>query len=313
MYTVRKKRNENCFCVKDLMGNLYSKHATRAEANKQVKILNLSGGARAKHVRVGMGLSKTELKDFIKASYAKKNTVKEVDGYKIDNSISTKKNKVYVNPEGKVIVANAGTSDLYDWTYNAYVPLGLYHTTSRYKDAEKIQKEVIDKYGKENITNVGHSQSGELLRNLADRGLTNEAVAFNPYIIGKKHEGVDVIRSSGDLVSMMTPYVKETIPSKTRNPYTEHMPDVLGRGKKGAGFVRGLSNFGNSLMPVLNFMKPTYLDSFGKIPETIGRLGGKRYTPLQFGKDFVTISTLGLAPQGRIGGKSKINKKRINN
>lgn len=336
MYTVRKKQNENCFCVKDLMGNLHSKHATRSEAKKQVKMLTgMKGGVvpmntqdlspeqlqkltllgfnvahaqaqqaqaelesnrvaqirtyneylknmglaqasrrRVKEIeqaeedrmirnairdakyaketqlakdkkkgwfglgkatgkmRIGMGLTKKQTEDFIKASYAKKKDANEINGYFLDKSLSSKKNKVYVNPEGKVIVANAGTSNVKDWFNNAYVPFGLYHTTNRYKDAEKIQKEAIDKYGKENITNVGHSQSGELLRNLADRGLTNEAVALNPYIIGKKHEGVDVIRSSGDLVSMMTPNVKETIPSKTWNPYTEHMPNVLGRGKK---------------------------------------------------------------------------------
>lgn len=235
MYTVRKKRNESCYCVKDEIGNLHSKHATRSDANKEVKkLMGFSGGAKATgRMRVGMGLTKKQTQDFITASYAKKKDANEINGYFLDKSLSSKKNKVYVNPEGKVIVANAGTSNVKDWFNNAYVPFGLYHTTNRYKDAEKIQKDTIQKYGKENITNVGHSQSGELLRNLADRGLTNEAVALNPYIIGKKHDGVDVIRSSGDLVSMMTPYVKETIPSKSWNPYTEHMPNVLGRGKGG--------------------------------------------------------------------------------
>jgi hypothetical protein len=321
-YIIRKVRNQPYYIVKDAMGQLHSNHATRAEANKQVKILmGMMGGLKppraitreqmneildreiqnveqrtrdiarereiaeayalaeetrrrvremeqaeedrmirnairnakiAKEIqlskkkkgwfglgkatgkmRVGMGLTKKQTEEFIKASYAKKKDVNEVNGYFLDKSLSSKKNKVYVNPEGKVVVANAGTSNMSDWLNNAYVPMGLYHTTNRYKDAEKIQKDVINKYGKENITNVGHSQSGELLRNLADRGLTNEAVALNPYIIGKKHEGVDVIRSSGDLVSLMTPNVKETIPAKTWNPYIEHMPNVLGRGKGG--------------------------------------------------------------------------------
>lgn len=279
-YVVRKKRNETCFCVKNATTGLtHSMHTTRANANKQVKKLNLSGGSMANgHIRVGMGLSKKDIESFITASYQKPENAQQVNDYVLDNQLSTKKNKVYVNPEKKVIIANAGTSDMFDWFNNAYVPFGLYHTTKRYKDTENIQKKAIEKYGKENITNVGHSQSGEALRNLANRGLTNEAVALNPFIIGKPHEGVDVIRSSGDLVSLMTPYVKETIPSKSRNPITEHHQNILGRGK-GAGFVRGLSNFGNSLMPVLNFMKPTYLDDMGGLPQEMGRLGGKRYTP----------------------------------
>lgn len=238
-YVVRKIRNQPYYSVKNAVsGIIHSAHTTKANAMKQVKLLEgLIGGAKADgHVRVGMGLSKKDIASFITASYAKPENAKQVNDYFLDNELSTKKNKVYVNPEKKVIIANAGTSDMFDWFNNAYVPLGLYQTTKRYKETENIQKKAIEKYGKENITNVGHSQSGEALRHLADRGLTNEAVALNPFIINKPHQGVDVIRSSGDLVSLMTPYVKETIPSKSRNPITEHHQNILGRGKGGNEF-----------------------------------------------------------------------------
>jgi hypothetical protein len=331
-YVVRKIRNEPFFSVKNAeTGKVHSAHATKANAMKQVKLLmSLSGGAKANgRIRVGMGLSKKDIASFITASYAKPENAQQVNDYVLDNQLSTKKNKVYVNPEKKVIIANAGTSDMFDWFNNAYVPLGLYHTTKRYKDTENIQKQAIDKYGKENITNVGHSQSGEALRNLADRGLTNEAVALNPYIIMKPHKGVDVIRSSGDLVSLLTPNVKETIPSKSRNPYTEHMPNVLGRGKGGRGNVGRIHDiafrklFGGRFddkddRPVVGRYRNighVFKDSFTRTPFTFNPITGRsygsgRYTPRQFGKDFVTITTLGLAPQGRIGGKScRKNKK----
>jgi hypothetical protein len=284
---VRKMRNQECYCVKkSITGLTHSMHTTRAEANKQVKkLMGISGSKTTEKTRLGMGLTKKQTQDFITASYAKKKDVNEVDEYKLDKSLSSKKNKVYVNPEGKVIIANAGTSNMKDWFNNAYVPLGLYHRTNRYKDAEKIQKEVIDKYGKENITNVGHSQSGELLRNLADRGLTNEAVALNPYIIGKKHEGVDVIRTSGDLVSLMTPNVKETIPSKSWNPYIEHMPNVLGRGNIGKIHKKAFKKLGGRFddkdnSPVVGRYRNighVFKDSFTRTPFTFNPITGRSY------------------------------------
>jgi hypothetical protein len=314
-YVIRKVRNQPYYSVKNAeTGKVHSSHTTKANAMKQVKLLMAvdhgykKGGAKYDsdsgsdsesddesnkangRMRVGMGLTKKQTQDFITASYAKKKNAKEIDGYVLDRQLSSKQNKVYVNPEGKVVIANAGTSDLLDWTNNAYVPLGLYHTTKRYKDIEDIQKKAISKYGKENITNVGHSQSGEALRNLANRGLTNEAVAVNPFIINKPHEGVDVIRSSGDLVSLMTPYVKETIESKSWNPLVEHNQNILGRGKF-------LKNLGKELQ---------HANPFETNAQRRARHKGG-YTPRQFAKDFITISTLGLANQGKIGGKDFIH------
>jgi hypothetical protein len=323
-------------------GVIHSSHATKANATKQVKLLNaidhgFKGGAKATgRMRVGMGLTKKETQDFITASYAKKKNVNEVNGYKLDRTLSTKKNKVYVNPEGKVIIANAGTSDMLDWVNNAYVPMGLYHTTTRFKEAEKIQKDAINKYGKENITNVAHSQAGEILRNLADRGLTNEAVAVNPFILGNKHEGVDVIRSSGDIVSLMTPDVKETIPSKSWNPITEHSQNILARGGS-FGAVLGQiftgkrrKNFGGkgsskkggdvlsrNLSPILSPIRPILspLNWFvgGKKGgwSALSNLGHKMTPALNFMRP-AYLDDMGGIPQaiGRIGGKK--SKKFVN-
>ncbi len=47
----------------------------------------------------------------------------------------------------------------------------------------------------------------------------------------KKHTGVQVVRSSGDLVSALTPMSKndKSIKSKTYSPLAEHSPSVLSR------------------------------------------------------------------------------------
>ena len=181
---------------------------------------------------LGGKLNLDEVNAFNKASYAKKKNAEKVNDYVLDRSLSSKENKVYYNPiNGKVVIANAGTSGVLDWWNNKNILFGNYETTDRYKDLENIQKEAINKYGLKNITNVGHSQSGEALRILANKGLTHEAVALNPAILGKSHEGVDVIRSSRDPVSLLTPMGENdlTIQGTTFNPITEHRRDILDR------------------------------------------------------------------------------------
>jgi hypothetical protein len=177
-----------------------------------------------------MPISSKELEAFTKASYKKKSDAKNVKGYVLDEDLSTKRSKVYTK-DGKAVIAHAGTDTLSDWKNNAFIPIGQYKTTNRYKQQEKIQRAANAKYGQENTTSTFHSQSGETARILAKKGLTNEAIALNPAIIGKKSKGVRVVRSSGDLVSALTPMKKKdiTIQSKTFNPLSEHSPAVLSR------------------------------------------------------------------------------------
>lgn len=206
-------------------------HADEAENDKTVKRLEGMIEALGKKLIIGRGLSSREIEKFTKASYKKKKDARSIGDYKLDTKLSSRKNKVYVNPAGKVVVANAGTSNLSDWANNLAIPFGLHHKTQRYKDAKKIQKQAIRKYGKENITNVAHSQSGNIVNNFAKHGLTNEAVAVNPAILGKHDKHVKVIRSSGDVVSAFTRTNKKdkVIKSKTYNPLIEHKPSILSR------------------------------------------------------------------------------------
>ena len=57
-----------------------------------------------------------------------------------------------------------------------------------------------------------------------------------------------------------------------RRPYrtVEHIYE-----SEGAGIVETLSKIGNKLKPVLQVMKPTYLDQMGGLPEAIGAIGGR--------------------------------------
>jgi len=185
------------------------------------------------HKRVGLGVggivSHGELKNFVKASYKKKKDA-DVEGYKLDRELSTKRSKVYTK-DGKTVVTHAGTDSLTDWANNLLIPIGLHTKSSRYKEAKKVQEKANKKYGKENIETVSHSQSGHIANNLAKEGLTKkgQSTTLNPAILNPfdKHKGVHVIKSSGDIVSALTK-ADEVIKAKTFNPLKEHSPDILG-------------------------------------------------------------------------------------
>lgn len=225
-YVVRKIRNQDAYrVINPETGKVHAEHTTKAKAIAQVRILaGLEGGA----------LTARETEKFVKAGYKKKKDANSVGDYKLDKSLSSKKNKVYVNPKTKeVVVSNAGTSSASDWANNPSIAFGTYKKTDRYKDAEAVQRKAIAKYGIDNITNVGHSQSGETQRILAKKGLTKNAIAVNPAIIGKKAgKNVDVVRSSGDVVSALTQGKQKTIKAKTYNPLAEHSAPILSRDSK---------------------------------------------------------------------------------
>jgi hypothetical protein len=184
----------------------------------------------------GRAITGDQVKQFVKGSYEdKKGTTKNIDGYELDESLSSRKAKVYHNPQtGKAVVANRGTKGtIADWTNNLAYLTGTYKYTDRYKHAKQTQKEANRKYGADNVINVGHSQSGATIRHLNDAGLVNKAIVVNP---ASKHEAIrkneEVIRSNRDLVSMLTPDSKRvhTIKADTYNPLTEHSGEII-RGK----------------------------------------------------------------------------------
>lgn len=182
----------------------------------------------------GGSLGKKASRLFLQESY--KDTPQPVGKFKIDPELSTNRSKVYVNPSGKVVIANQGSKGVKDWAINnPMLLLGQYKKTQRYKDIKDTQKKANAKYGKSNIEVVTHSQSGQAARQLAKEGLTapNQSTTLNPAIIGRKPKGVKVYRSSGDIVSAFTKLDPQdvTIQAKTYNPITEHSPSVLGGGQ----------------------------------------------------------------------------------
>lgn len=230
-FTIRKIRGKNLYSVKNTQtGVIHSYGSTLENAKKQVRLL---------YSLEGKGLKTEDVKGFIDASYTP-NQENHVGDFKLDKQLSTRKAQVYHNPKtDEVVVSNRGTTGtLADWTNNLAYVTGNYDTTGRMKQAEKVQRKAIDKYGKVDV-NVGHSQGGIITRKLNEKGLTNEVINLNPAaMFEKQRKNETVIRSSRDVVSALhsiNPFSKKKKTHTVKgifNPLREHGTEVLDRMKK---------------------------------------------------------------------------------
>lgn len=230
-FTIRKIRGKDLYSVKNSeTGTVHSYGSTLANAKKQVRLL---------YSLEGKGLQTEDVKGFVDASYTNR-TENKVGDFELDKQLSTRKAQVYHNPKtDEVVVSNRGTTGTAaDWANNAAYTLGLYDKTGRMKQAEKVQRKALDKYGKVDV-NVGHSQGGIITRKLNEKGLTNEVINVNPAaMFEKQRKNESVIRSSRDVVSglhTLNPFAKKkkTVTVKgVYNPLREHGTEFLGRMKQ---------------------------------------------------------------------------------
>jgi hypothetical protein len=184
----------------------------------------------------GGALAGNEIRGLLDASYDK--GIKNVDGGWVqDDELSTGKTKVFYNPTtGKSSVVHRGTvGTLGDWSNNAIYAMGgetLYKTTDRYKQAKDVQKAAEQKYGRDNLTTLGHSQGGlqaELLGKKGDETITLNK-ATRPFSNTPSKNQTD-IRTTTDLVSAMNPFSSskntESISLKGFNPLKAHATTSL--------------------------------------------------------------------------------------
>jgi hypothetical protein len=192
---------------------------------------------KKQYIVQGTGLRPTTLQALLEATY----NGNEVEGFTIDKSISTNESKVFVsNSSGHVVVAHIGTYSISDWGNNAMYAVGgdfAYKLTPRYKRAEQVQKLAEKKYGAENITTIGHSQSGliaQLLgKNVYETITLNKATRPQDLFRFNQSKNQFDIRSEADVVSLWrNPLQKRnetTIKKKSNNVVLEHSPNVLNR------------------------------------------------------------------------------------
>jgi len=179
------------------------------------------------------------------SNHKKENDRLDDMGYQKDESLSQKKNKVYVHKKtGKAYVVYNGTNpkDVRDLATDTAIAVGLGRFTPRFREAKRLAKKAKTKYGEKNTAALGHSLGGALA---TESGL-NERITFNKAVgvggIGKRlQRGQTDYRTEGDVVSLLSKTSKygnktpsknagtyqETIASRTANPLEAHALQTL--------------------------------------------------------------------------------------
>ena len=178
----------------------------------------------------GSGLKANTLKSMIKSTYDRTN----IEGW--NKVMDSPEVSAFEHPSGQVVIALRGTEGTAkDWSNNAVYGVGgemAYKMTPRYKRAKERVAELEKKYNPEDITLVGHSQSGliaELLPSKAREIITlNKATRPQDFLFRRRKKNQYDIRSRFDPVSFF-PLQKSnyTIDGVSLNPLAQHSPEVL--------------------------------------------------------------------------------------
>jgi hypothetical protein len=191
-----------------------------------------------------------------------------VEGW--DKIMDSPEVSAFKHPSGQVVIALRGTEGTAkDWSNNAVYGLGgetAYKQTPRYKRAKERVAQLEKQYNPEDITLIGHSQSGliaELLPSKARERITlNKATRPQDFLFRRRKSNQYDIRSRFDPVSFF-PLQKSnyTIDGVGLNPLKAHSPDIL-EGEK----VYGDKKYGNGLRHVKRGGK-IIVRSFNERPE----------------------------------------------
>jgi len=178
----------------------------------------------------GSDLKANTLKSLLKSTYDRSN----VEGW--NKVMDTPEVSAFEHPSGQVVIALRGTEGTAkDWSNNAVYGIGgemAYKLTPRYRRAKERVAELEKKYNPEDISLVGHSQSGliaELLPTKAREIISlNSASRPQDMFYNKKKKNLYRIRAKLDPVSMFNIGNPEyTINEKNLNPLAQHSPNIL--------------------------------------------------------------------------------------
>jgi len=196
----------------------------------------------------GGSIDNDSLNEIIIQTYEKE-PEQTINNYNLDNELSNDYAKVYHDKNSnQTIISHKGTDGLLDWTNNLMYASGLYDFTNRTKQAKEAQNKVIEKYGNENLSTIGHSQGAINARKYGkdSKEIIDVNPAFNPLLINEYYRNPNEynIRSSKDIVSfpmliknnlqsITNPFWSNnhnlTIPAETNDILKEHSPDILKR------------------------------------------------------------------------------------
>ena len=186
-------------------------------------------------MKYGKGIMASVLKEFLFNSYKPKTQAHQLHGFNRDDSLSGQRVQVYNNPTtNQTYLIHRGTSGLKDVITDLKLTFfpKLYMQSTRYNHAKEIQEKAESKYGKENITTLGHSLGAKLSSDLG--GNSKEIISYNrpilPYeILNQTRKNETSVRTRLDPVSILgavNPNIKQ-ISTKTINPITAHNIEQL--------------------------------------------------------------------------------------
>jgi len=175
-------------------------------------------------------MNKSELKDVLKASYMPQKQaaayLEKRQGYSYDPQLSSMQQKVFLNREGKPIIAQRGSTRLSDWLIEDPAALVGYSNTSRVKEAKELAKATKEKYGVD-ATVTGHSLGGYLAEQGKTKGsdvYTYNKAAGIPSVFSSIPKTQHDYRTPLDIPSFLGQYQggdKNTV-SGSWNPIASH-------------------------------------------------------------------------------------------
>jgi hypothetical protein len=186
---------------------------------------------------VGGSLSSEDLEALLAKSYHSKHPSDYKD-FQVDKELSGQRVQVYHNPTTQqTIVAHRGTSSVPNWIENVAYAVSNDKSGKAFQHSKKIQDQAYSKYGKENITTIGHSKGALHAQEYGKEGkeviTLNKPVNITDALFTRVPKSQTDIRTQYDPVSFLRPFQRgskvETIKSTTKNPLAEHKTSVLGR------------------------------------------------------------------------------------
>lgn len=157
-------------------------------------------------------LNSRHLHSLLEASYAGTDQAREIgkqNGYLMDEELSNRKHRVFVDKHDNAIIAFTGTRTYGDVITDAALAVGLADMTYRFSDSLKLAEKVKKKYNHNPILAVGHSLGGSLAEHVNKTGYVDKVISVNKgtglFGIGKqlKNNHTD-IRSATDFVSSLS-------------------------------------------------------------------------------------------------------------
>ena len=185
----------------------------------------------------GGSLANEDLQALLSKSYHSKHPSDYKD-FVVDKELSGQRVQVYHNPTTQqTIVAHRGTASAPNWIENVAYAVSNDKSGKAFQHSKKIQDQAYSKYGKENITTIGHSKGALHAQEYGKEGkeviTLNKPVNITDALFTRVPKSQTDIRTQYDPVSFLRPFQRgskvETIKSTTKNPLKEHKTSVLGR------------------------------------------------------------------------------------